>query len=79
MAQQWIDEMRRDYDRGMAEFQRREKRRQRARRIARRICAATGTAVGVILASAIGAAVTICAFFSDAECSKIFRAMGVLP
>ena len=71
-------EMQKDFERGWAEFQRREKRRARLRNVLKRIVRFIGYAIGLAFVTAVGAMVWICALFPDYECERIFREWGLL-
>ena len=70
------EEMRKDYERGWAKFQRGEKRREALRMAFHRVCRIVGYAIGVAFMAALSAVIWICALFPDYECERIFRAVG---
>ena len=71
-------EMQREFERGWAEFQRKEKRRARLRSVLKSTMRFAGYAIGVAFVTAVGAMVWICVLFPDYECERIFREWGLL-
>ena len=71
-------EMQREFERGWAEFQRKEKRRARLRSVLRLTQRFVGYAIGVAIMAILGAIIWICARFPDYECERIFREWGLL-